>query len=450
MRAVDIIMAKRDGRELSREELDFLINGFVAGTIPGYQVSAWAMAVFFRGMSPVETAALTQTMLNSGGRMDLAGIPGPFVDKHSTGGVGDKTSLILAPLAASLGLRDPMMSGRALGHTGGTLDKLESIPGYRTALSPAEFREILARDGFAMTGQTRDTVPADRLLYALRDVSATVESIPLITASILSKKKAEGAEALVLDVKFGSGAFMRDPEEAERLARSLADTGAALGLKIIALLTSMDQPLGNMVGNFLEVEECYACLDPALYRAPPRTGSPEHGLSADLVELTLELGARMLILGNKAGSPEEGRRLCRDALAGGKPRELFLANIESQGGDRKRFLEMLGSCRSPHRAEIRAREDGYVSRIDARKVGQAGIGLGVGRNRSEDPVSPDVGLQFHKKAGAPVRAGDPLMTVWGKDRESLEAAIPLLEGAVEYAAAPPPPVKLVIKEIRHG
>jgi pyrimidine-nucleoside phosphorylase len=466
MRAVDIIIAKREGRELSREELAFLINGFVAGTIPDYQVSAWAMAVFFRGMSPAETAILTELMLNSGKRMDLDGIPGPLVDKHSTGGVGDKTSLILAPLAASLGLRDPMMSGRALGHTGGTLDKLESIPGYRTALSPAEFREILARDGFAMTGQTRDTVPADRLLYALRDVSGTVESIPLITASILSKKKAEGAEALVLDVKYGAGAFMPDPAEAERLARSLVDTGAALGLRIIALLTNMDQPLGSAVGNFLEVEECYACLDPALYspatadpaaadpaaapQDPARPGTWGPALSADLMELTLELGARMLTLGGKAANPEEGRRLCLEALAGGKPRELFLQNIESQGGDRERFLRMLGTCRTPHRAEIPARQDAYIARVDARKVGQAGIGLGVGRNRSEDTVSPGAGLQFHQKAGALVRAGDPLMTVWGKDRASLEAALPALEGAVEYAASPPPPEKIVLKEIRHG
>ncbi|MDR0669404.1 MAG: thymidine phosphorylase [Treponema sp.] len=450
MRAVDIIMAKREGRELSREELAFLINGFVAGTIPDYQVSAWAMAVFFRGMSPAETAILTEQMLNSGGRMDLSGIPGPLVDKHSTGGVGDKTSLILAPLAASLGLRDPMMSGRALGHTGGTLDKLESIPGYRTSLSPAEFREILARDGFAMTGQTKDTVPADRLLYALRDLSATVESIPLITASILSKKKAEGAEALVLDVKYGSGAFMRDPAEAERLARSLVDTGAALGLRIIALLTNMDQPLGRMVGNFLEVEECYACLDPALYDAVVPGKTPGPALAADLMELTLELGARMLMLGGKAESPEEGRRLCLGALAGGKPRELFLRNIESQGGDREQFLTMLGTYRSPHRAEILSKEDGYIARIDARKLGQAGIGLGVGRDRIEDPVSPRAGLQLHKKAGAPVQRGEPLMTAWGRNRESLDAAIPLLEGAAEYAAAPPPPEKLVMKEIRHG
>jgi pyrimidine-nucleoside phosphorylase len=445
MRAVDIILATRAGRELSPGELGFLIKGCVEGTIPDYQVSAWAMAVFFRGMGPQETAALTEIMIDSGGRMDLGGIPGPLVDKHSTGGVGDKTSLILAPLAASLGLRDPMMSGRALGHTGGTLDKLESIPGYRTNLSPAEFREILGRDGFAMTGQTKDIVPADRLLYALRDVTATVESIPLITASILSKKKAEGAEALVLDVKFGAGAFMRDPADAERLARSLVDTGAALGLRIIALLTNMDQPLGSAVGNFLEVEECYACLDPAMWAE-----GRERGLSADLMELTLELGARMLMLGDGAENAEEGRRLCLEALRSGKPRELFLQNIESQGGDRKRFLAMLGTCRSSHRAEIPAREDGYVSRIDARKIGQAGIGLGVGRNRSDDPVSPDTGLRFHKKAGAPVRKGESLMTVWGKDRESLEAALPALEGAVEYGTAPPAPEKLVIKEIRHG
>ena len=243
MRAVDIIMNKRAGKELSLEEIQFLIGGYVAGDIPGYQVSAWAMAVFFQGMTAGETAALTQVMLRSGAVMDLSGVPGPLVDKHSTGGVGDKTSLILAPLVASLGIRDPMMSGRALGHTGGTLDKLDSIPGYRTSLSVDEFKKILVKDGFAMTGQTKDIVPADRLLYALRDVTGTVESIPLITASILSKKVAEGAEALVLDVKYGSGAFMKNPVDAEKLARSMVDTGRAMGKKITALLTDMDEPL---------------------------------------------------------------------------------------------------------------------------------------------------------------------------------------------------------------
>jgi pyrimidine-nucleoside phosphorylase len=360
--------------------------------------------------------------------------------------VGDKTSLILAPLAASLGLRDPMMSGRALGHTGGTLDKLDSIPGYRSSLSPAEFREILIRDGFAMTGQTKDTVPADRLLYALRDVTGTVESIPLITASILSKKKAEGAEALVLDVKYGAGAFMKDPAEGERLARSLVDTGAALGIKITALLTCMDQPLGRMVGNFLEVEECYACMDPALYTDSGFQGAAG---SADLMELVLELGARMLVLGAKAADSAEGRRLCLEALGSGEPRERFLRNIKSQGGKLERFLGMLGNYRSSYRAEIRSSRGGYISRIDAWKVGHAAVGLGVGRNRSDEAVSPVAGIEFHRKAGA-VKAGDLVMTVWGKDRESLGAALPRLEEAVEYAETPPAPARLILKEIGQG
>jgi pyrimidine-nucleoside phosphorylase len=435
MRAVDIIMKKRAGRELSREELRFFIGGYTAGEIPAYQVAAWAMAVFFQGMSPREIAALTEVMLGSGTVMDLSGIPGPLVDKHSTGGVGDKTSLIIAPLAAALGIRDPMMSGRALGHTGGTLDKLEAIPGYRTSLSPAEFKAILARDGFAMTGQTADVVPADRLLYALRDVTGTVESIPLITASILSKKIAEGAEALVLDVKYGSGAFMKTPQAAEALARSMVNTGSAMGKKVIALLTDMDEPLGSMVGNFLEVEECYDCLD----------GKAEG--SADLMELSLELAARMAVLGGKAQDAGAARKLCEEALAGGKPRDLFLANIKSQGGNPEEFLSLKGSYRSPHRAEIRAPEDAYIARIDAWKTGHAGVGLGVGRDRTEDPVSPTAGIQFLKKSGARVSRGEPVMIVWGKDEASLEAALPDLAGAVEYSAAPPAKRNLILKEI---
>ncbi|MDR1970475.1 MAG: thymidine phosphorylase [Treponema sp.] len=448
MRAVDIITAKRDGGELSGEEIAFLIKGFTGGEIPDYQVAAWAMAVFFRGMNAAETAALTEAMLDSGGRMDLSGIPGPLVDKHSTGGVGDKTSLILAPLAASLGLRDPMMSGRALGHTGGTLDKLESIPGYRTGLSPQEFREILARDGFAMTGQTKDTVPADRLLYALRDVTGTVESIPLITASILSKKKAEGAEALVLDVKYGAGAFMKEGAEAEKLARSLTNTGAALGIRIIVLLTSMEEPLGRMVGNFLEVEECWACLDPAAYGGADDSGAQGPAGSADLMEVTLELGARMLMLGGKAAHSAQGRLLCVESLRSGKPRELFLQNIKSQGGDPERFLAMLGTYRSPHRAEIRAEREGYISRIDAWKVGHAGISLGVGRNRSGDTVSPAAGIELHRKSGDRVKAGDLIMTVWGKDKTALDAALGGLGAALEYAETPPPRTARILKEIR--
>jgi pyrimidine-nucleoside phosphorylase len=365
--------------------------------------------------------------------MDLSGIDGPFVDKHSTGGVGDKTSLVLAPLVASLGIRDPMMSGRALGHTGGTLDKLEAIPGYRTNLSAAEFREILKRDGFAMTGQTKETVPADRLLYALRDVTGTVESIPLITASILSKKVAEGADALVFDVKFGSGAFMKDPSDGEKLAQSLVNTGTAMGKKIIALLTDMNEPLGNMVGNFLEMEESFDCLEGK---------GPD-----DLMEVTLELAARMLVLGDKAANAAEGRSLCEKTLAGGKPRELFLTNIKSQGGNPEEFLKLKGQYRSPHSGTINAASTGFISKIDAWKIGRAGVELGVGRNRTTDPVSPTAGVQFHKKGGDSIKQGEAIMTVWAKDKQSLEASLPLLADAVEYGQEAPAKRTLILKEI---
>ncbi|MCL2382153.1 MAG: thymidine phosphorylase [Treponema sp.] len=433
MRAVDIIAKKRDGGELCGEEIAFLVAGYVTGEIPDYQVSAWAMAVFFNGMTARETASLTEAMLRSGKTIDLSGIPGPFVDKHSTGGVGDKTSLVLAPLVAALGIKDPMMSGRALGHTGGTLDKLEAIPGYRTSLSADEFRDILRRDGFAMTGQTAEIVPADKLLYALRDVTATVESIPLITASILSKKAAEGTQALVLDVKYGAGAFMKEASKGEELARSLVDTGAALGLTVSALLTDMDEPLGNKVGNFLEVEESLDCLEGR---------GPE-----DLMEVTLELAARMVVLGGKASTPQEGRRLCEQALESGKPRELFLQNVKSQGGNPDTLLSMRGTYRSPVRAEIKAPKDGYISRIDAWNVGHASVHLGVGRSRAGDTVCPTAGVEFHSKRGSRVNAGDRIMTVWAADEAGINAALPRLAQAVEYSSAPPSPRKLVLKEV---
>jgi pyrimidine-nucleoside phosphorylase len=438
MRAVDIIMDKRLGKELSLDAIRFLIGGSVAGEIPDYQVAAWAMAVCLNGMTAAETACLTETMLGSGARLDLSGIDGPFVDKHSTGGVGDKTSLILAPLVAALGIRDPMMSGRALGHTGGTLDKLDAIPGYRTQLTVEAFRAVLSDTGFAMTGQTRDIVPADRLLYALRDVTATVESVPLITASILSKKVAEGADALVLDVKYGSGAFMKDPLEGEKLARSLVDTGAAMGKRIIALLTDMNEPLGNKVGNFLEVEECLDCLED-FSKAPP-----------DLAEVTLELGARMVMLGGKARDAAEGRARCEDALSSGKPLRLFLKNVTAQGGDADKLLAMRGVYRSPFIAEIHAARDGYIARVDAWKTGRAAIDLGVGRDRTEDVVSPVAGVELHRKGGDAVLRGETIMTVWSKDEAGLIAALPQLESAVEYAAAPPPKRTLVLKELVHA
>jgi pyrimidine-nucleoside phosphorylase len=423
MRVVDIITKKRDGGTLTKEEIAFIVNGYVDESIPEYQVSAWLMAVFFKGMAPEETVFLTEVMLNSGTRISFDDIPGPFVDKHSTGGVGDKTSLVIAPLLANVGIRVPMMSGRALGHTGGTLDKLEAIPGYRTNLSLAEFRRGLAEEGFAMTGQSKDIVPADRLLYALRDVTATVESIPLITASILSKKIAEGADALVFDVKYGSGAFMKEKSQASALAHSLVNVGTALGKRISTLLTDMDEPLGNAVGNFLEVEEALDCL--------------EGNGPADVMEVSLALAANACVLGEKASCVEEGLELCKKALESGLPRELFLANVERQGGDVKRLLEMRGNYRSQYVYDLKAKQNAYITRIDAYKVGLAGVYLGVGRNRVEDAVSPVAGILLHKKRGDWTNVGETVMTAYAKDDNSLHEAFPLLKDAVSYGETKP-------------
>ncbi|MBL8966709.1 MAG: thymidine phosphorylase [Spirochaetaceae bacterium] len=433
MRAVDVIMKKRGGAELSREEIAFVVKGYVDGTIPEYQVSAWLMAVFFKGMTPRETADLTELMLRSGKTMDLSGIQGPFVDKHSTGGVGDKVSLVLAPLVAACGVKVPMMSGRALGHTGGTLDKLESIPGYRTGLTEADFRAFIQAEGFAMTGQTAEIVPADKKLYALRDVTGTVESIPLITASILSKKVAEGSEALVFDVKSGPGAFMKTVEDAEALARSLVNTGTAMGKRIVGVITDMTEPLGRMVGNFFEIEETIDCLEG---KGP-----------ADLMEVTMRLSAWMLVAGGKAKSVEEGLAACEKALASGKPLELFMANVKRQGGDAEKMLALRGTYRSAHSFELKAPAEGFVSSIDAYKIGLAGVYLGVGRDTAADPVYPDVGFIFDKKAGDAVRKGERIATVHGKDAASLEAARPMIEAALRIGAARPAAPKLIVKEI---
>jgi len=433
MRVVDIILKKRSGGELSRDELAYLIGGYVSGEVPEYQVSAWLMAVCFRGMTSRETADLTELMLRSGDAMDLSGIPGPFVDKHSTGGVGDKVSLVLAPMVAACGLRVPMMSGRALGHTGGTLDKLESIPGYRTDLDLAAFRAGLEGEGFAMTGQTSRIVPADKKLYALRDVTGTVESVPLITASILSKKVAEGAEALVFDVKCGPGAFMKTQAEARSLAESLVRTGTAMGKRIVGVITDMTEPLGLKVGNFLEVEESIDCLEDA---------GP-----ADLMELTYRLGAWMLVAGGKAADLAAGTRLCEKAIRSGRALELFMANVRRQGGDPDAMLARRGSFRSRHSFELRSPGAGYVAGIEAYAIGVAGVYLGVGRDRTTDPVFADSGFIFDKKVGDPVAAGERLCTVYGKDEPSLAAARRLVESAFTYAASPPEPRKLIIEEL---
>ena len=443
MRATDIIMKKRGTRgedtrtTLSREEITFLINGYVAGDIPDYQISAWLMAVYFNGMTFEETGVLTDCMLHSGDVIELHGkngLTGPFIDKHSTGGVGDKISLPLAPIVASCGVQDPMMSGRALGHTGGTLDKLESIAGYNVNLTPDQFRAIMAENGFAMMGQTPTIAPADKKMYALRDVTGTVESIPLITASILSKKVAEGADGLVFDVKCGSGAFMKTPEDAEALATSLVKTAEAMGKKASALITNMNTPLGVMVGNFLEIEETILCLQG---KGP-----------ADVMELTYALGAEMLRLGGKAKDTADGSAQCKQAVASGEALRRFLKNVEQQGGNPDTLLSEIGKRRSKFHTQLVAERDGFL-RLDAFKTGLSGVYLGVGRNKTTEPVCADAGMILHKKTGDKVCKGDLIMDVYGKDEECLIPATKLLkEEAIFYSDEAIATEPLIYKEIR--
>ena len=420
MRAVDLIVKKRDGGSLSSEEIRFLVDGYTSGEIPDYQFSSLLMAIVLKGMTPAETAFLTRAMIQSGEVMDLEGIPGPLVDKHSTGGVGDKVSLVLAPLAAACGLRVPMMSGRSLGHTGGTLDKLESIPGYRTDLSPARFREAVERIGFGMIGQSESVVPADRRMYALRDVTGTVESIPLITASIMSKKFAEGAQALLMDVKAGSGAFMKDREQAAALARSLVATGAGLGRRVAAMITDMDQPLGRAVGNFLEVMECIDIL---------RGGGPD-----DEADLIVQQASRMLWLGGVTSSPSAGERQARETLRGGKAWDVFLGNVEFQGGDTSVLLHPQRGPRASREKVITSAADGFVRRVDAYATGVASVVLGAGRSRREDPVLPGVGITLTRCQGDAVRRGEELCRLYGETDAALEEAGRLMAGA--YAVGP--------------
>lgn len=447
MRAVEIIMKKRGsilspkGSELTREELEFLVGGYVRGEIPDYQISAWAMAVYYNGMTFAETAALTDIMLHSGDVIDLeevrkaTGYTLPFVDKHSTGGVGDKSSLPLAPIVAACGVKIPMMSGRALGHTGGTLDKLESIPGYKVGLTPEVFRDGIIKNGYAMTGQTKQIVPADRLLYALRDVTGTVESVPMITASILSKKVAEGSDALVFDVKYGSGAFMKTKPAAEELANSLVKTAQAMGKKASALITCMETPLGYKTGNFLELEETYDIL---------KGQGP-----ADTTELTYALGAEMLILAGLADTREAGVALCEKAVSSGKAMEIFLENIRLQGGDPDAFVKACadGSGRSPYVKTITAKQDGYLI-IDAFKAGLAGVSLGVGRNRTEESVCGGAGFILKKRQGDFVKYGEEIMQVFGKDEACFADALPQLEASISYSEKEPERPELIYKTIR--
>ena len=434
LRTVDIIAAKRDSKPLSKAQISTFIKGYADGDIPDYQAAAWCMATFLNGMTPEETGYLTRAMIDSGEVIDLSGVKGPFVDKHSTGGVGDKLSLILAPIAAACGVRVPMMSGRALGHTGGTLDKLDSIPGYTTALTPARFRDGVGSVGFAMTGQSERVVPADRKMYALRDVIATVESIPLITASILSKKFAEGSDALVMDVKCGKGAFMKTPDDARALAESLVRTGESLDRRVIAVLTDMSEPLGRMVGNFLEVEESIACLRG---EGPP-----------DVMEVTYRLTAWMLVAAGIVKDVSAAEERCRAAVADGSAMEKFRANVEFQGGRLDELDAMEGKGRAKYSREILAETAGYVSEIDAFAVGMAGVALGVGRDTAADPVEALAGIELLKKTGESVITGDVLMRVWAEDEDRLDAGVIRLDGSVTVGCgAPVERGSLIIEEI---
>jgi pyrimidine-nucleoside phosphorylase len=435
VRAVDILQRKRDGNELTPEEIVFFVDGYARGEIPDYQAAAWAMAVVLRGMSPQETRSLTEAMLRSGAALDLSALPGPKVDKHSTGGVGDKTSLVLAPLAVACGLVVPMISGRGLAHTGGTLDKLESIPGFRVRLSLTEFQAQLARLGLAMIGQTDEIAPVDRRLYALRDVTATVESVPLIAASIMSKKLAEGISALVLDVKCGDGAFARRNDDAAALARAMIEIGAALGCRVQALVTDMDQPLGWAVGNALEVAEAVETLKG---RGP-----------RDVESLSVELAARMLAMGGLASSVEAARAQVRQALKSGAGLRKLQEMIDAQGGDARVCDDASRLPRARETVILRASHDGRVTRIACREVGRAAMALGAGRDTVMSRIDPAAGLVLHKKVGDLVIEGEPLVTLFAADPERLEAARPALAEAIAIgpeAPAPTPLVRLVLEE----
>jgi pyrimidine-nucleoside phosphorylase/thymidine phosphorylase len=397
VRAYEIIHAKRDGRSLPQEAIAALVDGFTRGEIPDYQMAAFCMAVFFRGMDDGEVSALTRAMLESGEVLDLSDVPGAKVDKHSTGGVGDKVSLALAPLAAACGVKVPMISGRGLGHTGGTLDRLEAIPGFRVDLPVERFREIVSGVGACLIGQTASLAPADKKLYALRDVTATVESIPLIAASIMSKKLAEGIDGLVLDVKVGRGAFMKTLPDARTLARTLSAIGRSMGKRVTALLTAMDEPLGHAVGNALEVAEAVEIL---------RGGGP-----ADLREVTVVLAAEMLLLGGAAEDPAAAREAVEASIADGRGLAKLAEIVSAQGGDPEAIRDPGRLPRAPSVRDVPAPASGFVSAIDAEAIGLACVALGAGRARVDDRIDPAVGIVVHRKVGDRVDRGEPLCTI---------------------------------------
>jgi pyrimidine-nucleoside phosphorylase len=421
MRMVDLIAKKRDGHALSKEEIDFIIRGYTNGDIPDYQMSALAMAVFFRGMTEEETAALTMAMVHSGDVIDLSKIDGIKVDKHSTGGVGDTTTLVLGPLVASVGVPVAKMSGRGLGHTGGTIDKLESVSGFHVEIDNDQFIELVNKNKIAIIGQTGNLTPADKKLYALRDVTATVNSIPLIASSIMSKKIAAGADAIVLDVKTGAGAFMKDLEGAKQLAKAMVDIGKRVGRKTMAVISDMSQPLGYAVGNALEVKEAIDTL---------KGKGPE-----DLQELCLTLGSYMVYLAEKAPSLEEARALLENSIQEGKALETFKVFLEAQGGDASVVDDPSKLPQAKYQWELEAAEDGYVAEIVADEVGTAAMLLGAGRATKESTIDLSVGLVLRKKVGDPVKKGESLITIHS-NTENIEEVKEKLQKNIRISSTP--------------
>jgi len=437
LRPQDVIRKKRDGLSLSREEIEFFVGGVTNGRIADYQVSALLMAIYLNGMNSEEQQALTEAMLNSGNILDFSDIPKPKADKHSTGGVGDKTSIIIAPLVAACGVCVPMISGRGLGHTGGTLDKLESIPGYRVDLSATEFKQVLDRVGYAMAGQTSEIAPADKKMYALRDATSTVEAIPLIVASIISKKGAAGLDAMIIDVKVGNGAFMQEESRARDLAHALVSTGNSCGIKTRALLTDMNQPLGGAVGNSLEVQECIEILRGEANEA-----------ARPVLELSLELCAHMLVLANVDRDIEAAHKRLQKVLDSGEALECLRSNIAAQGGeprvcdDPKRFLPLVRET-----VKVESPRSGFITRVDTTEIGHAIAAIGGGRVRIEDTVDPTVGFTSELKLGDPVGAGETIGTVYCADAAAAQEAARRIQAAYQIGDDPPAQRLELVKEI---
>lgn len=432
MRTVDIIMKKRDGYPLNEEEINFLINGYTKGEIPEYQMSAFTMAVYFQGMNEEETTLLTKAMLNSGDVLDLSKINGIKVDKHSTGGVGDKTTLVVAPIVASLGIKFAKMSGRGLGHTGGTLDKLEAIPGYNNYLSDEEFINQVNRIGISVIGQTGVLAPADKKLYALRDVTATVESIPLIASSIMSKKLAAGSDAIVLDVKVGSGAFMKNVEDATKLAELMVKIGKNCNKKMTAVLTNMDEPLGYAVGNSLEVIEAINTLN---------GNGPK-----DFKELCLEIAAHLILHADKAKTLEEAYNLCEKQIENKEALNTLAKLVEAQGGDKNYILNPELFTKAKYSFEVRINNEGYVNHINALQIGNAAMILGAGRKKLTDSIDHSVGIVLHKKVGDRVQPFDSIATIYSNYSDVKDVEMLILD-AFSYSNEPISP-QIIIKVIK--